>query len=115
VAIWWQGIPGRGRHAVRYAVSDAADHFGATRTLAPDTGPITGVSAAAAPDGTVTAAWGTPLGGTVQTNQQLPYAQLAPRLPRRRARHPARARLTARRPGVECCPAWNVLTGRPWR
>jgi hypothetical protein len=78
VAIWWQGIPGTGRHAVRFALSDAAGHFGATRTLAPDTGPSTGVSAAAAPDGTVTATWGTPLGGTVQTNQQLAYAQLAP-------------------------------------
>jgi hypothetical protein len=82
VAMWWQGVPGTGGHAVLYAVSDAAGRFGAARTLVPDTGPITGVSAAAAPDGTVTAAWGTPLGGTVQTNQQLAFAQLAPGMSR---------------------------------
>lgn len=78
VAIWWQGVPGTGGHAVRYAVSDTRGHFGAARTLAPRTGPLTGVTAAAGPDGTVTAAWGTPLGGTVATNQQLAYARLAP-------------------------------------
>ena len=78
VAIWWQGVPGTGHHAVRYALRDAAGRFGAAHTLAPDTGPLTGVSAAAGPDGSVTAAWGTPLGGTVSSNQQLAYARLAP-------------------------------------
>jgi hypothetical protein len=78
LAIWWHGVPGAGRHAVSYALSDLHGRFGAVHTLAADTGPVTGVSAAAAPDGTVTAAWGTPLGGTVATNQQLAYAQLAP-------------------------------------
>jgi hypothetical protein len=76
VAIWRQGIPGTSRHAVRYAVSNSAGHFGAVQTLAPDTGPISGVSAAVRLDGTVTAAWGTPLGLPPAQNQQLAYAQL---------------------------------------
>jgi hypothetical protein len=76
LAIWWQGEPGTGRHPVRYAVSTPAGRFGAVRTLAPDTGPITSVSAAAGPDGSVLAAWGTPLGGTPSTNQQLAAAIL---------------------------------------
>ncbi|HVP02621.1 MAG TPA: hypothetical protein VMT10_08635 [Solirubrobacteraceae bacterium] len=81
VALWWQGVPGTGRHAVRYALSDAHGRFGAAGTLASDTGPASGVSAAAAPDGTLIATWGTALGGTVATNQQLAYAQLAPGAP----------------------------------
>jgi hypothetical protein len=76
VAIWRQGIPGTSRHAVRYAVSNGVGHFGAVRTLVADTGPISGVSAAVRLDGTVTAAWGTPLGAPPAQNQQLAFAQL---------------------------------------
>jgi hypothetical protein len=77
LAIWWQGDPRTGRHPVRYAISSGdAMRFGAVQTLTADTGPLSGVSAAVAPDGSVLAGWGTPL--TRTRNQQAARAVLAP-------------------------------------
>lgn len=74
LVIWWQGVPGTGRHAVRYAVSSASGRFGMIRELAADTGPLSSVSAASQPDGSAVAAWGTPLAPPV--NQQVAVAAL---------------------------------------
>lgn len=76
VAVWWQGVPATGDHAVRYAVSDARGRFGSARTLTTDTGVETDASAAVTPDGTVVAAWGTP--GTAEVSEQVAYARLLP-------------------------------------
>lgn len=81
VALWWEGVPGTARHAVRYAIAARDGRFGPAATLAEDTGPLTGVSAGRAANGTIVAAWGTPLVLAPPTNQQLAEATLAPGAP----------------------------------
>jgi hypothetical protein len=77
VAVWSQGVPATASHAVMYAVSNAAGHFGAARTLTRSTA-TGGLSAAAGTDGTVTVAWRAPPSAVAADTGQLVYAQLAP-------------------------------------
>jgi hypothetical protein len=76
VAVWSQGVSATATHALFYAVSNAAGHFGAARALAANVG--IGFTAAAGLDGAVTAAWRT--GGSVNPaeNATLEFAELAP-------------------------------------
>jgi hypothetical protein len=78
VAVWLVGVPASAAHAVRYAVANAAGHFGAARTLAANAALDGGFSAAAGPDGTVTAAWRTRPSPIEADNEQLRFAELAP-------------------------------------
>lgn len=74
VAVWWQGVPGERRHAVRYAVAGAGRTFGKVREMAADTGNTIGVSAASQPDGGVLFTWGV---SSIQSPEQLHSAVLA--------------------------------------
>ncbi|HEY5197474.1 MAG TPA: hypothetical protein VIJ51_10660 [Solirubrobacteraceae bacterium] len=76
VAVWLQGVPTTDKHALLYAVSNAAGHFGAARTLAANVG--IGFTAVAGPDGTVSAAWRTTPNANPAENATLEFAELAP-------------------------------------
>jgi hypothetical protein len=75
VAVWHQGVPGKRRDEVRYAIAGRDGRFGPPRTLAVAylSG---GVHAAVARDGNVIAAWQTPLADGADT--QVAVAALAP-------------------------------------
>ncbi len=75
VAVWWQGVPGERRHAVRYAVAGPSGTFGKVREMAADTGTSGGgVSAAPQPDGGILFTWGV---SSIQSPEQLHSAVLA--------------------------------------
>ena len=82
VAVWQESVPGStSKRAARYAIASKDGRFGRAQTLAPETGPLSGVAAGRAPDGTIVAAWGTPLSFSPPVNQQLAEATLAPGAP----------------------------------